>query len=226
VLDAVRFAPVTECVDRAQLARELLAQQFEGELGHRSRRHVYPEFVFVVAPDLRDGGADILGLHLDRAVLFDSKTHRAKLGSLLAGNFDGVAGHAASALTEIPARNRSTTVRLHGVTAIRAGVRPPGSTSRWARPRGVRLDGGCPSSHITFMALSRMKATTIALSREDDRLLSRAARERRISRSEFIRQHLAIVLEQYRRHPKPRSAGIVRALAERGDERELFGADR
>ena len=76
------------------------------------------------------------------------------------------------------------------------------------------------------MALSRMKATTITLSREDDRLLSRAARERKISRSEFIRQHLAIVLEQYRRHPKPRSAGIVRALPERGDERELFGADR
>jgi metal-responsive CopG/Arc/MetJ family transcriptional regulator len=76
------------------------------------------------------------------------------------------------------------------------------------------------------MALSRMKATTIALSREDDRLLSRAARERGISRSEFIRQHLAIVLEQYRRHPKPRSAGIVRALTEHGDERELFRAGR
>jgi ribbon-helix-helix CopG family protein len=76
------------------------------------------------------------------------------------------------------------------------------------------------------MALSRMKATTIALTWEDDRLLSRAARERKISRSEFIRQHLAIALEQYRRHPKPRSAGIVRTLPERGDERELFGADR
>jgi hypothetical protein len=76
------------------------------------------------------------------------------------------------------------------------------------------------------MALSRMKATTIALSRDDDRLLSRAARERGISRSEFIRQHLAIVLEQYRRHPKPRSAGIVRVLRERGDERELFSAGR
>jgi len=90
----------------------------------------------------------------------------------------------------------------------------------------VALDCACRSSHITFMALSRMKATTIALSREDDRLLSRAARERNISRSEFIRQHLAVVLEQYRRHPKPRSAGIVRALPERGDERELFGANR
>jgi Ribbon-helix-helix protein, copG family len=76
------------------------------------------------------------------------------------------------------------------------------------------------------MALSRKKATTIALDREDHRLLSRAARERGISRSEFIRQHLAIVLEQYRRHPKPRSAGVVRELKERGDERELFGAGR
>ena len=76
------------------------------------------------------------------------------------------------------------------------------------------------------MALSRKKATTIALDPEDDRLLSRAARERGISRSEFIRQHLAIVLEQYHRHPKPKSAGIVRALGERGDEGELFGGRR
>ena len=76
------------------------------------------------------------------------------------------------------------------------------------------------------MALSRMKATTIALDPEDDRLLSRAARDRGVSRAEFIRQQLALVLEQYRRHPKPRSAGTVRALAERGDERELFGGRR
>ena len=76
------------------------------------------------------------------------------------------------------------------------------------------------------MALSRKKATTIALDPEDDRLLSRAARERGVSRSEFIRQHLALVLEQYRRHPTPRSAGTVRTLAERGNERELFGARR
>jgi hypothetical protein len=34
------------------------------------------------------------------------------------------------------------------------------------------------------------------------------------------------VLEQYRRHPRPRSAGIVRALTERGDEHELFSASR
>ena len=76
------------------------------------------------------------------------------------------------------------------------------------------------------MALSRKKATTIALDPEDDRLLTRAARERGISRSEFIRQHLALVLEQYRRHPRPRSGGIVPALAERGDEGELFSGRR
>lgn len=76
------------------------------------------------------------------------------------------------------------------------------------------------------MALTRKKATTIALDPEADRLLSRAARERGVSRSEFIRQHLALVLEQYRPHPKPRSAGMVRRLTERGDERELFGAGR
>ena len=76
------------------------------------------------------------------------------------------------------------------------------------------------------MALSRKKATTIALDPEDDQLLSRAARDRGVSRSEFIRQHLALVLEQYRRHPRARSAGTVRALTERGDERELFSARR
>lgn len=76
------------------------------------------------------------------------------------------------------------------------------------------------------MALARKKATTIALDPEDDRLLSHAARERGVSRAEFIRQHLALVLEQYRRHPKPRSAGKVRTLTERGDEHELFRAGR
>ena len=76
------------------------------------------------------------------------------------------------------------------------------------------------------MVLSRKKATTIALDPKVDRLLSRAARERGVSRSEFIRQHLDLVLEQYRRHPKPRSAGVIRALPERGDERELFGGER
>ena len=76
------------------------------------------------------------------------------------------------------------------------------------------------------MALSKKKATTIALDPDDDRLLSRAARERGISRAEFIRQHLALVLEQYRRHPRPRSAAAVRSLTERGNESELFGGGR
>jgi hypothetical protein len=76
------------------------------------------------------------------------------------------------------------------------------------------------------MALSKKKATTIALDPVDDRLLSQAARERGISRAEFVRQHLALVLEQYRRHPKPRSAAIVRSLTQRGNESELFGARR
>src|SRR4026208_2332044 len=88
------------------------------------------------------------------------------------------------------------------------------------------LAAGPSTSHITSMALSRKKAPTIALDPEDDRLLSRAARERGVSRSEFIRQHLALVLEQSRRHPKPRRAGVPRALTERGDERELFSAGR
>ena len=88
------------------------------------------------------------------------------------------------------------------------------------------LDGGAIPSHITLMALSKKKATTIALDPEDDKLLTRAARERGVSRSEFIRQQLALVLEQYRPHPKPRSAGIIRSLSERGDEDELFGGRR
>ena len=55
-----------------------------------------------------------------------------------------------------------------------------------------------------------------------DALLTRAAEERGVSRSEFIRQQLALVLEQYRRHPRPKVAGIVRRLRERGDEAELY----
>lgn len=76
------------------------------------------------------------------------------------------------------------------------------------------------------MARSRKKATTSALDPEADELLTRAARARGVSRSEFIRQQLALVLEQYRRHPKPKSAGIVRSLSERGDERELLSGRR
>lgn len=76
------------------------------------------------------------------------------------------------------------------------------------------------------MALSKKKATTIALDIEDDRLLTRAARERGVSRSEFIRRQLSLVLEQYRHHPKPRSAASVESLPERGDEGELFRGRR
>jgi hypothetical protein len=77
---------------------------------------------------------------------------------------------------------------------------------------------------MTSMALALKRATTLALAPEMDELLTIAARERGVSRAEFVRQQLALVLEQYRRHPRPRVAGIVRGrLAERGDERELFG---
>jgi Ribbon-helix-helix protein, copG family len=89
-----------------------------------------------------------------------------------------------------------------------------------------RVDDPVLAGHITFMALARKKATTIALDPDADELLTRAARERGVSRSEFIRQQLALVLEQYRRHPKPRSAGSVRSLSQRGNESELFGGRR
>ena len=76
------------------------------------------------------------------------------------------------------------------------------------------------------MALSKKKATTIALDPEADRLLTRAARERGVSRSEFIRQQLALVLEQ---DPTTSQAAKCRdhsSLSERGNERELFGGRR
>jgi hypothetical protein len=76
------------------------------------------------------------------------------------------------------------------------------------------------------MALVRKRATTIALDPAMNTLLTRAARAQRISRSEFVRQQLDLVLEQYRVHPRPRIAGIVRRLPERGDESELFRGKR
>lgn len=76
------------------------------------------------------------------------------------------------------------------------------------------------------MALSNKKATTIALDPADDKLLTKAARARGVSRAEFIRQHLSLVLEQYRPHPLPASGGSVASLSQRGDERELFGGPR
>ncbi|MFN0062846.1 MAG: CopG family transcriptional regulator [Myxococcaceae bacterium] len=82
-------------------------------------------------------------------------------------------------------------------------------------------------SNITSMALTRKKATTLALEPEMDKLLTLAAKDRGISRSEFIRQQLELTLEQYREHPKPISGGVLRRrLAERGDEAELFAGRR
>lgn len=92
--------------------------------------------------------------------------------------------------------------------------------------RGSRrpcLSGGVRPGNITVMALARKKATTIALDPHVDRLLTRAAREHGVSRAEFLRRQLDLVLEQYRSHPRPRSAGVIRRpLPERGDEAELF----
>lgn len=77
--------------------------------------------------------------------------------------------------------------------------------------------------YITHMALSaRKRVTTIILDTRTNRLLGAVARAQGVSRSEFIRMQLRRALEQYRPHPKPRSAGVVRRLRERGDERELF----
>jgi hypothetical protein len=61
-----------------------------------------------------------------------------------------------------------------------------------------------------------------------DRLLNRAAHDLRISRSEFIRSQLRRVLEQFREHPAPRSAGVVKSrIRERGIKADLFAtADR
>jgi Arc/MetJ-type ribon-helix-helix transcriptional regulator len=78
-------------------------------------------------------------------------------------------------------------------------------------------------AYMTHMALSaRKRVTTIILDAQTDRLLGAVARAHGVSRSEFIRAQLRRALEQYRPHPKPRSAGVVRRLRERGDERDLF----
>ena len=56
-----------------------------------------------------------------------------------------------------------------------------------------------------------------------DRLLDTASKEKGVSRSEFIRLQLRRVLEQYKRHPRPRSAGgMRRARAPLDDEAALF----
>ena len=77
------------------------------------------------------------------------------------------------------------------------------------------------------MALARKRAPTIAIKPEMSALLTRAAEERGVSRSEFVHQQLALVLEQYRKHPKPKAGGIIRhKLSERGDEAELYAVRR
>lgn len=60
------------------------------------------------------------------------------------------------------------------------------------------------------MALSRKKAATPALDPVMTKALSRAAKDRGISRAEFVRQQLSLVLEQYMDHPKPRCAGLAK----------------
>jgi hypothetical protein len=65
---------------------------------------------------------------------------------------------------------------------------------------------------------ARSRKVTIVLDSAMDSRLKRAAREQGISPTEFIRQQLHLVLEQYRRHPQPRSAGIVRVLTNRSGE--------
>jgi metal-responsive CopG/Arc/MetJ family transcriptional regulator len=74
------------------------------------------------------------------------------------------------------------------------------------------------------MALASTKRiTTIVLDADMDRLLDRAARDARTSRSEFIRVQLRRALEKYRPHPAPRSAGAVKGrFREPGTERNLF----
>ena len=90
-----------------------------------------------------------------------------------------------------------------------------------------KFDVPLRDGNITIMALKRLKPTTIALEPEMDALLSVAARDLGVSRSEFLRQHLRWILEQYRNHPRPRSGGVLRSpLRERGNEAELFRARR
>ncbi len=102
-----------------------------------------------------------------------------------------------------------------------------GSTERV--PGCVSLDHAlrvAPSArrvYTTCMALSAAKrTTTLILDTDTDRLLDIAAREQGVSRSEFIRAQLRRVLEQYKDHPKPRSAGAMRRRAPRDEEKVLF----
>ncbi|HVR02999.1 MAG TPA: CopG family transcriptional regulator [Polyangia bacterium] len=78
-------------------------------------------------------------------------------------------------------------------------------------------------AYTPSMALSAAKrTTTLILDIDTDRLLDIAAREQGVSRSEFIRAQLRRALEQYKDHPKPRSAGTMRRRAPRDEEKALF----
>lgn len=123
--------------------------------------------------------------------------------------------------------------------ALPAGVRDERGGVRQASSRGQPCRGArCPRaptviasrlapSDIGSMALARKKPTTIALEPEMDALLTRAAEKRGVSGSELNRRQLALVLEQYGRHPRPRVAGTIRhALPERGDEAEVYAGRR
>jgi hypothetical protein len=70
-------------------------------------------------------------------------------------------------------------------------------------------------------APENLQATTVALDPELDVLLSVAAEQEGVSRSEFLRRTLRLILEQYLDLPALRSAGVLReTLPERGDEGE------
>ena len=89
----------------------------------------------------------------------------------------------------------------------------------WKSPRVRQCAARKPKWRIRTKGLGSTWSVAIAvLAGQADALLSQNPKE--------FHQHLAVVLEQCRRHPKPRSAGIIRALAERGEERELFRSGR
>lgn len=101
-----------------------------------------------------------------------------------------------------------------------------GSTERVRAPGSLdppdRVAPSARLAYTTCMALSAAKrTTTLILDTDTDRLLDIAAREQGVSRSEFIRAQLRRVLEQYKNHPKPRSAGAMRRRAPR-DEQKVF----
>ena len=95
MLNAMRSASVPERIDRAQLARELLAHKVQRRNWAAKPAAPLPKIVIIVSPDLADGGADVLRVDHDRAVVLKRQTYGAKLRSLLAGSFNYVASHSA-----------------------------------------------------------------------------------------------------------------------------------